>query len=258
MSAKRPHYGVTFAGLALGGLVFALLQSLVAPALPEIQADLNTTTTAVAWVLTGYLLSASVATPILGRLGDMFGKERMLVVVLLGMGVGTLVSALAGSIELLVVGRVIQGFGGAVFPLAFGIIRDEFPRERIPTGIALISAILGFGEIYLATAVLGAGIGFAFAAMANLIVEAVPAQQTGVATGMNTIARTVGGAVGSEISASVIAGTVLATGFPTQRGFTIAFILAAAAIFVGLLTALKVPTGTLPARTPLDQPASST
>jgi hypothetical protein len=85
------------------------------------------------------------------------------------------------------------------------------------------------------------GIGFAFAAMANLIVEAVPPDQTGVATGMNTIARTVGGAVGSEISASVIAGTVTAAGFPTEGGFTTAFVLSAAAMVAGLLAALAVP-----------------
>jgi sugar phosphate permease len=77
--------------------------------------------------------------------------------------------------------------------------------------------------------------------MANLIVEAVPPDQTGVATGMNTIARTVGGAVGSEISASVIAGTVTAAGFPTEAGFTAAFVLSAGAMVAGLLAALAVP-----------------
>ena len=133
--------------LALAGATFALLQSLVAPALPEIQRDLDTTPTAVAWILTAYLLSASVCTPILGRLGDMFGKERMLVASLVTLGVGTLVAALATSIGVMVLGRVIQGAGGAVFPLAFGIIRDEFPRDRVPQGIALISALLGIGAV---------------------------------------------------------------------------------------------------------------
>src|SRR3954452_23347788 len=141
----RQHYGLTFGVLALSGATYALLQSLVAPALPEIQPDLHTSATAVAWVLTAFLLSASIFTPILGRLGDMFGKERMLVVALVTLGVGTLVAALASSIGLLILGRVIQGAGGAIFPLAFGIIRDESPRERIAQGIALISAILGIG-----------------------------------------------------------------------------------------------------------------
>src|SRR5438876_2697372 len=145
MDPKRAHYNLTFAILAIAGIAFALLQSLVAPALRTIQTDLHTTTTTVAWVCAGYLPAAAVATPIVGRLGDMFGKKRMLVVTLAIVAAGTLVAALATSIDVLILGRVIQGAGGAIFPLAFAIIRDEFPRERVPTGIALISALLGVG-----------------------------------------------------------------------------------------------------------------
>ena len=143
--AHRRHYNITFAILALAGMSFSLLQSLVLPALRPIQLDLDTTPTAVAWILTAYLLSASVATPIAGRLGDMFGKKRTLIVVLAILAVGTSISALATSIGPMLAGRVIQGAGGAIFPLAFGIIRDEFPPERRAFGIALISAILGIG-----------------------------------------------------------------------------------------------------------------
>src|ERR1044072_6862164 len=144
-TAPRRHYGLTFAVLALGAATLAVLQSLVAPALPEIQRELDASPTAVAWVLTGYLLSASVFTPIVGRLGDMFGKERTLVASLATLAAGSLLAALAQSIEVLIAARVIQGVGGAIFPLSFGIIRDEFPRERVATGIALISSILGVG-----------------------------------------------------------------------------------------------------------------
>src|SRR6185436_10107387 len=110
-----------------------------------IQHDLGTTTAGAAWILTAYLWSASVFTPIAGRLGDMYGKKRTMVVVLIVLGLGTLLAALATSIGVMIAARVIQGAGGAIFPLAFGIIRDEFPRERVPHGIALISAILGIG-----------------------------------------------------------------------------------------------------------------
>jgi EmrB/QacA subfamily drug resistance transporter len=442
--------------LALAGISYALLQSLVAPALPVIQRDLHTSTTAVTWVFTSFLLSASVATPIAGRLGDMFGKERTLLVVLLVLSGGTLVSALAHSVGLLVLGRVIQGTGGAIFPLAFGIIRDEFPPDRVASGIGFISALLGVGggagivlagpivghlsyhwlfwlplvptavaavathlfvpesplkpggrvswlgagllsawlvalllaasqgptsgwsspeviglfaaaavllvvwitvesraleplvdmsmmrlrgvwttnlaatllgfgmygsfilipqfvetparagygfhasvtqaglflvpstlgmlavsplagriahsvgsrvalmggalltmvcfvllaaahtqrwEIYLASLFLGAGVGLAFAAMANLIVEAVPPGQTGVATGMNTIMRTIGGAIGAQVAASIIAGATGAAGLPAESGFTIAFAISAGALFVSFLAALAVPRG---------------
>jgi EmrB/QacA subfamily drug resistance transporter len=458
--ALRQHYGLTFAVLALAAATFAVLQSLVAPALPEIQRDLDASATAATWVLTAYLLSASILTPIVGRLGDMFGKERTLVCSLAALGAGTLLAALATDINVLIAGRVIQGGGGAIFPLAFGIIRDEFPRERVATGIAMISAILGVGaglgivlagpivealsyhwlfwipfflvvvatvatvffvpespikapgrvnwlgaallsgwlvcllvgisqgaawgwtdvrvvglvaaaavllvlwisnelnapeplvdmqmmrirgvwtvnaaaflvgagmfssfvlipqftetpsaagygfhasvtqaglfllpstvmmllisplagrlanrvgsrvplvlgcvatclafvflavahdhpwEFYAGSAMLGVGIGLAFASLANLIVEAVRPDQTGVATGMNTVMRSVGGSVGSQIGASIIAGTVVGHALPTEHGFTVAFVLAAVACGLAALASLAVPRPGAPA-----------
>ena len=88
---KRQHHGITLAVLAVAGLSFALLQTMVAPALPAIQREYGASTTAVTWVLTVYLLTASIATPVLGRLGDMFGKERLLVIVLLVLAAGTVI-----------------------------------------------------------------------------------------------------------------------------------------------------------------------
>src|SRR5919106_3175515 len=117
--SERQHYGITLAVLALAGLAYALLQSLVAPALPEIQHSLNASESEVTWVLTSYLLSASVATPLLGRLGDIHGKERVLIGVLVALAIGTVVSALATSLPVMVAGRVVQGAGGGIFPLAF-------------------------------------------------------------------------------------------------------------------------------------------
>ena len=96
-------------------------------------------------------------------------------------------------------------------------------------------------QIYTAMAVMGIGIGFAFSSMANLIVESVPASQTGVATGMNTIVRTIGGAIGSQVSAGIVAATLAVNGEPTERGFTIAFAAAAIALAIGVAVALLVP-----------------
>jgi EmrB/QacA subfamily drug resistance transporter len=146
--------------LSLGGISYALLQSLVVPALPQIQRSLHTSESAVGWVLTAFLLSASVATPIIGRLGDMYGKERMLMIVLLMLALGTLISAIASSLWLMILGRVIQGAGGGIFPLAFSIIRDELPNERVPGAIGLVSSLLGIGG--------GAGVVFAGVVTENL------------------------------------------------------------------------------------------
>jgi EmrB/QacA subfamily drug resistance transporter len=156
----NPSPRIILAVLSLGGISYALLQSLVVPALPQIQSSLHTSQSAVGWVLTAYLLSASVATPIIGRLGDMYGKERLLMIVLLMLAFGTLISAIASSLSVMLLGRVIQGAGGGIFPLAFSIIRDEFRHERVPGAIGLVSSLLGIGG--------GAGVVFAGVVTQNL------------------------------------------------------------------------------------------
>ncbi len=451
-TAARP--GLVLAVLAIGGCAYAGLQSLVVPALPTLQKDLDTTPTGVAWIFTTYLLAASVATPIAGRLGDMFGKKRTLLVVLVFVGGGTALAALATTLPVMIVARVIQGLGGAIFPLAFGIIRDEFPRERVASGIGLISGLLGIGaglgivlagpilehlnyhwlfwiplgliavtivatilfipespirapgsvnwtgavllslwliflllaiseaptwgwlsprviglivlaaivafawvkaelrspsplvdmhmmrlrgvwttnltgfligfgmyssfvlipqfvetpqstgygfgssvtqaglflipstlmmmvaapiggrmsgrfgsklplvlgaclallafvlltvahsehwQVYLASAILGSGVGFSFASMANLIVEAVRPDQTGVATGMNAVMRTIGGAIGGQVAASILAATLVADGLPGENGYTLSFAIMAIALVAAVGAALAVP-----------------
>jgi EmrB/QacA subfamily drug resistance transporter len=143
--AERQHYNVTLAILSLAGTAFALQQTMVIPALPALQRELHTTTTWVTWVLTVFLLVASVATPVLGKLGDQYGKERLLVVSLAIFLLGSIVAALAWNIWILIGARAIQGAGGAVFPLSFGIIRDEFPPANVGVGIGLVSAVFGVG-----------------------------------------------------------------------------------------------------------------
>jgi EmrB/QacA subfamily drug resistance transporter len=142
---ERSHPNVTLTVLSVAGLSFSLLSSAVVPALPTIQHSLHTSENGVAWILTAYLLSASVGTAILGRLGDMYGKERVLVWTMVVLAAGVLLAGIASSLSLLIVARAIQGAGGGVFPLAFGIIRDEFPREKVAGSIGLMSAILGIG-----------------------------------------------------------------------------------------------------------------
>ena len=144
-SVKRTHHRLTLAVLTLAAMAYALLQSLVLPALPAMQRELHVSQTAITWMLTSYLLSASVATPTVGRLGDMYGKQRVLGVVMLVLAAGTLLSALASSFELVLAGRFLQGVGGGIFPLGFGIIRDEFPAAEVPGGIGLMSSVIGIG-----------------------------------------------------------------------------------------------------------------
>ena len=95
-------------------------------------------------------------------------------------------------------------------------------------------------EIYVASALLGSGIGLAFAAMVNLIIENVGPSETGIATGMNTVTRTVGGAFGGSATASILAGT-LRDGYPSAHGFTTAFGACAIALALGALVGLAIP-----------------
>src|SRR6202161_3657963 len=430
-----------------------MLSSSVVPPLPTMQHALRVDETEIAWLLTAYLLSASVGTAILGRLGDMYGKERLLLVTLVILASGTLLSAVSSTLALQIAGRFIQGAAGGIFPLAFGIVRDEFPREKVAGSIGLLSAILGVGggigivaaglivehlnyhwlfwlplaatlvaagatwrfipespirvpgkinwlaatlmtlgisavllaisettlwgwgsektiglivvgllvaagwilvetrsahplvdmammrirgvwttnlaafllgagmyasfivfpqfaqlpkstgfgfgtsvvvsglyllpstigmtalglyagrisarfgsrsallvgtafttasfallavehghpyDLLIAAALLGVGIGLAFAALGNLIIQAVPSHQTGVASGMNTVMRTLGGALGGQLSATFIAGNT-ANGLPTVTGFTETFLMATGFLLVCLLAGVLVP-----------------
>jgi EmrB/QacA subfamily drug resistance transporter len=145
VSTSRRRPSVTLGVLCIGVIAYSLQQSLLAPALPDIERELVISEAAASWLLTAYLVCASVATPIAGRLGDLLGKRRVLLWVLAVLAVGTAMSAIAHSLGLLLAGRVLQGASGGIFPLAYGIVRDELPEDRIAGGIGLISSLLGVG-----------------------------------------------------------------------------------------------------------------
>ena len=113
-------------------------------------------------------------------------------------------------------------------------------------------------EVYVASGLLGIGVGFAFASLANLIVEAVRPDQTGVASGMNTIVRTIGGAIGAEVAASILSAKVLASGFPEKSGYTLTFAICAVVLAVGVLASLAVPgRSRKPALASISEPATA-
>jgi MFS family permease len=131
--------------LALAGLDFGLEQFMVVPLLPAVQRLEGTSLPTATWLLSGFLLAAVATAPVLGRLGDMYGKRRLLLGALAAFAIGSLVCALAGSIEVLIAGRAIQGVGAASGPLAIGLVRDHVPRERAPVSIGLLVAAAGVG-----------------------------------------------------------------------------------------------------------------
>ena len=134
-AGPRVHHQVTFAVLALGVAAYALLQSLVIPVLTTVQHELHTSQGTATWVLTAYLLSASIMT----------GKKRVFVATLIALAVGSLLAALAPSIGVLIVARVIQGIAGGMIPVAFGIIRDEFPARKVTGAVGILASLTAVG-----------------------------------------------------------------------------------------------------------------
>jgi MFS family permease len=128
--------------LAVSAVAYGLLQGLVVPALPLVQKRTHGSEDAVTWVYTAFLVSSAVATPIFGRLGDVYGKVRMLVVSLAIAAAGVILAPLTTSITVLIVARSVQGAIGAVIPLAFAIIRDEVRSDKVVGAIGFLSALL--------------------------------------------------------------------------------------------------------------------
>ncbi|GAA3395166.1 MFS transporter [Cryptosporangium minutisporangium] len=142
-AAATPRFIVPV--LASGGLVAAVMQTIVVPLIPSLPNLLDAAPTDATWVITATLLAGSVATPVAGRLGDMFGKRRMMLISLGLLVVGAVFSALSSSLALMVVGRVLQGAGSGAIPLGISLMKDILPAEKQGSAIAFMSSTMGTG-----------------------------------------------------------------------------------------------------------------
>ncbi|MGW2642527.1 MFS transporter [Streptomyces sp. NPDC001348] len=141
----RSASGAVVPVLAFAGIVVAVMQTLLVPVIKDLPQLLDTAPSNATWVLTSTLLSGAVATPIMGRLGDLYGKRRMLIASLAVMVVGALVSALTSELLTMIVGRTLQGFAMGAIPLGIGLMRDTLPREKLGSAMALMSSSIGVG-----------------------------------------------------------------------------------------------------------------
>ena len=131
--------------LCLSGTTVSLQQTMVVPLLPAFQQVLGVSADDASWLVTATLLTSAVATPIVARLADMFGKRLMMLVCIVLMTAGSIVAALGADFATIVAGRSLQGFSSALIPVGISIMRDELPREKVSSAIALMSATLGIG-----------------------------------------------------------------------------------------------------------------
>lgn len=137
--------GRTLAVLLVADLAFAFQQTAVVPAIPAVQRDLHASQEWSAWLLTGYLVASSVATPLLGKLGDRHGRRRALAGSLAGFLAGSIGAALAPNIALLIVFRAVQGIGGGIFPLTLALARDRLADDWVQRGVGLLTGAFGVG-----------------------------------------------------------------------------------------------------------------
>lgn len=144
-SKKSPSPRAAVAVLAFVGIVASLMQTIVVPLIPQLPALLHTSATNTSWIITATLLAGAIVTPIAGRLGDIFGKRRMLLISLALLVVGSIICALTSSLGMMLAGRILQGLAMGVIPLGISILRDELPREKVGSAVATISATMGVG-----------------------------------------------------------------------------------------------------------------
>lgn len=141
----RSASGAVVPVLAFAGIAVAVMQTLLVPVIKDLPQLLHTAPSNATWVLTSTLLSGAVATPIMGRLGDLYGKRRMLIASLAVMVVGALISAVTDDLITMIVGRTLQGFAMGAIPLGIGLMRDTLPREKLGSAMALMSSSIGVG-----------------------------------------------------------------------------------------------------------------
>ncbi|HKU49091.1 MAG TPA: MFS transporter [Nitrososphaera sp.] len=122
-------------------------ETMLIPAIPDLIREFNVSYGMSSWILTAYLIPGAVMTPIAGKLSDIYGKKKVLLIILAIYIVGLAIAGFSSSIYMLFLARSIQGIGMAMFVIAFGIIRDQFPREKLSIGQGVISSMFASGAV---------------------------------------------------------------------------------------------------------------
>lgn len=202
-AGSRPYLSVLVT-LVIADIAYAFQQTAIIPAIPTVAHALHATEAWSAWLISAYLMLATVATPALGRYADLHGRKRTLVAALVVFLVGSFGAALSPDIATLIVFRAVQGVGGAVFPLAFAVVRDTLPYDRVPTAIGALTGAFGIGTA------LGFGLGGLLAEVSWRLIFAIGAVLVGVGSALVAayVPRS-GGAAGGRFD---VRGTVLVGG----------------------------------------------
>jgi len=138
---------ITLAVLGCTLLITLYGETMLLPAIRDIITDFHISYSTSSWILTAYLISGAVATPIAGKLSDIYGRKKMVLVIFVIYIIGISVGGLSSNFNILIIGRVIQGIGISMFPIAFGIIRDQLPKEKLAIGVGIFSSMFAAGSV---------------------------------------------------------------------------------------------------------------
>jgi MFS family permease len=122
-------------------------ETMLLPAIPDIITEFNISYNTASWILTAYLIAGAVMTPIAGKLSDIYGRKKMVLIIMIIYIIGISLGGLSSNITILIISRVIQGIGISMFPISFGIVRDQFPPEKLAIGVGTFSAMFAAGSV---------------------------------------------------------------------------------------------------------------
>ena len=138
---------ITLAILGSSILITLYGETMLLPAIPDIIRDFDISYSTSSWILTAYLVAGAVMTPIAGKLSDMYGRKKIIIIIMIVYIIGILAGGLSTNYSFLLIARIIQGIGISMFPIAFGIVRDQFPREKLAIGVGLFSSMFAAGSV---------------------------------------------------------------------------------------------------------------
>jgi MFS family permease len=122
-------------------------ETMLIPAIPDLIKDFGVSYSMSSWILTAYLVSGAVMTPIAGKLSDIYGRKKILLIIMVIYAIGVCLAGFSSNIYFMLIARAIQGIGMSMFPIAFGIVRDKFPREKISIGQGVITSMFASGAV---------------------------------------------------------------------------------------------------------------
>src|SRR3989449_1687115 len=143
----RTSAWITLAILGSTVLITMYGETMLLPAIRDIIKDFDISYTTSSWILTAYLISGAVSTPIVGKLSDIYGRKKMVAIILIIYIIGISAGGVSTNISFLLIARVIQGIGISMFPIAFGIIRDQLPKEKLAVGVGIFSSMFAAGSV---------------------------------------------------------------------------------------------------------------